>query len=106
MRFVLSLLIILLFWLQYELWVGKGSITEVRELRNAIELQKQQNKQMKERNEALVAEVKDLKSGLEAIEELARSEMGMIKKGETFYQIVDPDMTESEKNVTDKDTKE
>ena len=90
MRFVLILLIILLFWLQYDLWVGKGSLTEVRELRHAIESQKEENDQLKERNESLAAEVKDLKAGLEAIEELARSEMGMIKKDETFYQIVDP----------------
>ncbi len=90
MRIVLILLIILLFWLQYELWVGKGSLTEVRELRHAIESQKEENDQLKERNESLAAEVKDLKAGLEAIEELARSEMGMIKKDETFYQIVDP----------------
>ncbi len=90
MRIVLILLIILLFWLQYQLWVGKGSLTEVRELRHAIESQKEENGQLKERNESLAAEVKDLKAGLEAIEELARSEMGMIKKDETFYQIVDP----------------
>ncbi|MFK8068125.1 MAG: cell division protein FtsB [Gammaproteobacteria bacterium] len=90
MRFGLILLIILLVWLQFELWVGKGSRTEVRELKQAISLQKEENDQLKERNQALAAEVKDLKSGIEAIEELARSEMGMIKKGETFYQIVDP----------------
>lgn len=91
MRIALFLLLILLVWLQFELWVGKGSLTEVRELKQAIELQKQENERLKERNEALAAEVKDLKSGLEAIEELARSEMGMIKKDETFYQIVEPD---------------
>lgn len=90
MRLVLILLIILFFWLQYQLWVGKGSLTEVRELRYAIESQKEKNDQLKERNESLAAEVKDLKAGLEAIEELARSEMGMIKKDEIFYQIVDP----------------
>ncbi len=90
MRFGLILLVILLVWLQFELWVGKGSRTEVRELEQAIALQKEENNQLRERNQALAAEVKDLKSGIEAIEELARSEMGMIKKDETFYQIVDP----------------
>jgi len=106
MRLVLILLLILLVWLQFELWVGKGSLTEVRGLRNSIELQKKENEQLKERNEALTAEVKDLKSGLDAIEEQARSEMGMIKKGETFYQIVEPVKSDSKKAVPDKDRKE
>ena len=106
MRFVLIFLLILLLWLQFELWIGKGSLTEVRELRNAIESQKQENDQLKERNEALAAEVKDLKSGIEAIEELARSEMGMIKKDETFYQIVEPVEQQSDKDLKNKDKQE
>ncbi len=95
MRFVLIFLVVLLLWLQYELWVGKGSLTEVHDLTAVIEIQKKENEQLKERNESLAAEVKDLKSGMEAIEELARSEMGMIKKDEIFYQIVDPNKSNS-----------
>jgi len=104
MRLILILLIILLFWLQYELWVGKGSSAEVRELRTAIESQKKENEQLSERNKSLAAEVKDLKAGLEAIEELARSEMGMIKKDETFYQIVDPIQLQPHKNQDNQGT--
>ncbi len=105
MRLVLILLIILLFWLQYELWVGKGSLAEVRELRNAIESQKKENEQLSERNKSLAAEVKDLKAGLEAIEELARSEMGMIKKDETFYQIIDQIQLQTDSDQTKQDEK-
>ncbi len=90
MRLVVIILVLLLLWLQFELWVGKGSLTEVRQLREAIEQQKKENERLQERNEALSAEVKDLKAGLDAIEERARSEMGMIKKDETFYQIIEP----------------
>lgn len=64
-------------------------MAEVNRLQQAIEDQKAENKKLSERNEALSAEVKDLKQGYEAIEERARSELGMIKKDETFYQIVD-----------------
>lgn len=90
MRLILILFVLLFGWLQYELWVGKGSKTELMELRQAIESQVEENNKLKERNDALQAEVNDLKSGFAAIEELARSEMGMIKKDETFYQIVEP----------------
>jgi cell division protein FtsB len=90
MRLVLILLVIFFGWMQYELWVGKGSKTELRELRHAVEVQAEENNQLQERNDALQAEVSDLKSGIAAIEELARSEMGMIKKDETFYQIIEP----------------
>lgn len=62
---------------------------EVWALREAIEQQKQENQQLLERNTALEAEVQDLKQGLEAIEERARSELGMIKKDETFFQIIE-----------------
>lgn len=91
MRFLLLLLIVLLVWLQFQLWTGKGGQNEVRQLKHSIELQQQENAKLKERNAALQAEVNDLKSGVEAIEEFARSEMGMIKKDETFYQLVEPE---------------
>ncbi len=89
MNYIISILIILLIVLQYDLWVGKGSIVEVRELEAAIEVQKDENKQLKERNDALKAEVLDLKKGLEAIEERARTELGMIKNNETFFHVIE-----------------
>jgi len=88
-RAILSILVVLLLLLQYKLWFGDGSITEVRELERAIEAQRKENESLRQRNRALEAEVNDLKTGLDAIEERARSELGMIREGETFYQIVE-----------------
>jgi len=90
MKWMSLLLIVLLAGLQTRLWVGDGSLAEVKQLNEAVAKQKLSNKQLKERNETLAAEVMDLKKGLEAVEERARSELGMIKKEhETFYQIVE-----------------
>ncbi|HGX92744.1 MAG TPA: cell division protein FtsB [Candidatus Tenderia sp.] len=89
MKWIVTLLIAILLVLQYKFWVGSGSMAEVSRLTHAIALQKQQNEVQRERNAALDAEVNDLKQGVEAIEERARSELGMVKKNETFFQIVD-----------------
>jgi cell division protein FtsB len=89
MRALLWLLVILLVLLQYRLWVGDGSLAEVWRLYQQVEAQRAENQRLLERNQALEAEVKDLKQGLDAIEERAREELGMIKKGESFYQIID-----------------
>lgn len=89
-RWLTILLIALLLGLQYKLWVGEGSLAEIWSLHQAGEVQREENAGLKERNAALEAEVHDLKQGLDAIEERARSELGMIKDGETFYQIVEP----------------
>ena len=90
MRWISVLLIVLLAGLQTSLWVGDGSLAEVTQLSRAVEKQKLSNKRLKERNDTLAAEVMDLKKGLQAVEERARSELGMIKKQhETFYQIVE-----------------
>ncbi len=90
MKVVIAILLIFLSALQVKLWVGEDGIQELRRLERAIMEQEQENERLKERNQALDAEVKDLKEGLEAIEERARNELGMIKKGEVFYQIVEP----------------
>ncbi len=79
---------VLLVLLQFRLWVGDGSVAEVWGLRQQVEAQRTENAALRERNQALEAEVLDLKTGLAAIEERARSELGMIKEGETFYQVV------------------
>lgn len=88
MKWLLSLLIILFLLLQYKLWVGDGGIPDVLHLEKEVTKQKLHEQQLEERNAALAAEVKDLKQGLDAIEERARSEMGMIRKDEQFYQIL------------------
>jgi cell division protein FtsB len=79
---------ILLVLLQYRLWFGNGSLTEVRELRAARQALIEENRKLRERNQSLAAEVLDLKQGHAAIEERARSELGMIRADETFYQII------------------
>ena len=89
MKFAIVALLVLLLLLQYKLWFGDGNMQEVWHLEEAIEKQKNENTHLRERNAMLEAEVNDLKQGLQAIEERARSEMGMIKKGETFYQIIE-----------------
>lgn len=76
--------------LQYPLWFGSGGLLTLWQLQREIEHQRVENARLKERNLALEAEVADLKQGLAAIEERARSELGMVKKGETFYQLVEP----------------
>ncbi|VAW58229.1 Cell division protein DivIC (FtsB), stabilizes FtsL against RasP cleavage [hydrothermal vent metagenome] len=91
MKWLLSLLVILLLLLQYKLWVGDGDVPEVLHLQEEIEKQQQHKKQLEERNASLFAEVKDLKKGQDAIEERARSELGMIHKDEHFYQIIQSD---------------
>ncbi len=89
MKLLTVIMVFLLILLQYRLWTGNGSLVEVNLLKDEIEKVKNENENLKERNLSLTAEVFDLKQGHEAIEEIARSEMGMIKDGETFYQIID-----------------
>lgn len=89
MNYIISILLIILVTLQYDLWVGEGSIVEVRKLESAIELQTRENQILRERNDALQAEVLDLKHGLSAIEERVRTEMGMIKDDETFFHVIE-----------------
>ena len=90
LRWVLLGLVLLLGWLQYRLWFGIGSAGEVAGLEAQVEHQRRENSGLEERNAALAAEVRDLKEGVAAAEERARSELGMIKPGETFYRVVEP----------------
>jgi cell division protein FtsB len=87
--FAVALLIAVLA-LQYRLWLSDSGIREVHRLQNSVTVQTQQNVELKERNEQLAAEVKDLKEGLDAVEERARSDLGMVGANETFYQVVSP----------------
>jgi cell division protein FtsB len=93
MKFISLLFVVLLLWLQYRLWIGNGSLTEVHHLEQAKQVQAEENERLLERNLSLAAEVHDLKNGFEAMEEQARSEMGMIKKDETFYLVIDKSST-------------
>ena len=90
MRALAITLIVLLAFIQYPLWFGKGGWMRVRYLDQRLEEQRARNVQQTLRNAALAAEVLDLKTGLDAIEERARSELGMIKSNEVFFQILEP----------------
>ena len=87
-RLVPLALLLLLALLQYQLWFGVGSVPSAMRLRSQAEAQATENAGLAKRNAALQAEVADLKQGQAAIEERARTELGMVKKGESFYQIV------------------
>jgi len=89
-RVFAAALLIAVLALQYRLWLSDSGMREVRRLQNAVATQTQQNVELKERNEQLGAEVKDLKEGLDAVEERARSDLGMVGANETFYQVVTP----------------
>lgn len=88
--FLTCVLLVSIASLQWSLWVGKGSYFEVQKLQNLIADQREKNKILNTRNLALVAEVEDLSNGTAALEELARSELGFIKRGEIFFQINNP----------------
>jgi cell division protein FtsB len=87
-RLVPLLLVLLLALLQFQLWFGIGNVPSAMRLKSQVEAQDAENAALAKRNAALAAEVGDLKGGQAAIEERARAELGMVKKGETFYQIV------------------
>ena len=90
LRYAALILLILLIALQVKLWTGQGGVREVWRLQHRVGEQKAENAKLKTRNETLQAEVDDLKHGDEAVEERARSELGLLKPGETFYQVVEP----------------
>jgi cell division protein FtsB len=90
LRYVALILLALLIALEVKLWAGEGGMREVWLLQRKLDEQKVENQTLKQRNEALAAEVQDLKNGKAAIEERARSEQGLIKPGEVFYQVVEP----------------
>ena len=89
MKLVAAGLLALLLLLQVRLWVGEESVVAVWHLEAALAEQHEENERLRRRNERLAAEVADLKSGLEAVEERARHELGMVGRDETYYQFVD-----------------
>ena len=95
MKIIALVLLGLLIWLQYKIWLLDGGIPEIIQLEQEVEQVELEVKQLRERNQSLEAEVKDLKKGLDAIEERARSEMGMIKEGEIYYQVIESETEKS-----------
>jgi cell division protein FtsB len=86
-RFAAGLLVVLLLVVHAQLWSGRGSVRNVTELQRKLEEQKAANAKAQQRNDRVAAEVRDLKEGLEMVEEKARSELGMVKPNEIFVNV-------------------
>ena len=89
MKVFILLLFVLFVWLQYQLWIDKDGLRKLQHLKQNVAAQIDTNQEIIERNKVLAAEVEDLKSGQAAIEERARKDLGMIRQGEVFFQIID-----------------
>jgi len=90
MRWFIAVLAVLVLVLQYRIWIARDGAREVLQLRDAVTAQHDQNERLQQRNRQLGAEVRDLKQGFGALEERARSELGLIARNETYYQVVTP----------------
>ncbi|MBL6686020.1 MAG: cell division protein FtsB [Methylophilaceae bacterium] len=88
MKFLTVLFVILIILIQYPLWFSRGGWLNVFDLNNKYQNQKEINQELEKQNDALRAEVNDLKKGTDAIEERARDELEMIKEGEIFFEII------------------
>ena len=88
MKILIAVLLLIFIGLQYRLWFGDGSLSEVVQLTRELEIQKNKLNELEERNRILEAQVIDLQNGLDAFEEKARNDLGMIKQGETFIQLI------------------
>jgi cell division protein FtsB len=89
LRWVALILLLLLIGLQFKLWSDHGGMSEVNSLRISVKKQGDENDKLTQRNQALAADVADLKHGEQAVEARARGELGLVKPGETFYQVVE-----------------
>jgi cell division protein FtsB len=96
MRILLPILILILVFLQLKVWLGEGGLSDVRRLEQRVEEQAEENEALAQRNRELQAEVEDLRQGLGAVEERARSELGLIRENEEFYQVVPGEVQEAE----------
>lgn len=90
MRWFIAVLAALVLLLQYRIWLSPSGTREVLQLRDAVAVQTTENQRLIARNQQLAAEVRNLKQGFEAVEERARSELGLIGSNETYYQVVPP----------------
>jgi cell division protein FtsB len=96
MRTLLAILLLILILLQLKMWFGEGGFSDVRRLEQRVEEQVKENETLAQRNRELQAEVEDLRQGLGAVEERARSELGLIRENEEFYQVVPGEVQEAE----------
>ena len=100
MKWLAAALAVAIVLLQYRVWLSDDGVRQVTRLRQAVAAQGAENEQLAERNRQLAAEVRDLKTGLDALEERARSDLGMISRNETFYQVVPPAPAQTKRTPT------
>ena len=100
MKWLAGVLLVVVLLLQYRLWLSGDGVRELSRLSVSVERQKSENSELEARNKQLIAEVADLKAGMAAIEERARSELGMIGRNETFFQVVPHRPTRSAPSAT------
>jgi cell division protein FtsB len=89
MKIIIAIIILLIIHFQYRIWIGDGSVAQIDAYQQRLDVLKKQAEEKRQRNEALYAEVLDLRKGQEAIEERARDELGMIKEDETFFHVLE-----------------
>jgi len=89
MKIIIAIIVLLIVHLQYRIWLGDGSVAEIEAYQQRLDVLQKQVEEKRQRNEALYAEVLDLRKGQEAIEERARDELGMIKEDETFFHVLE-----------------
>lgn len=100
MKWLAAALLVIVVLLQYRLWLSEDGVRELKRLERAVAAQRAENERLADRNRQLAAEVRDLKKGMAALEERARSELGMIAANETFYQVVSPTPSAVEEDQT------
>ena len=100
MKILIAVLILIFIGLQYRLWVGGGSFADINRLDQQVNVQEVENTELEERNAILVSEVDELQTGMDAIEEHARNELGLIREGETFFLIIEEETPEQNSNVS------
>ncbi len=93
MKILLAVLILIFIGLQYRLWVGDGSFADIDRLDQQVSVQEMENAELEDRNAVLLTEVEELQTGMDAIEEHARNELGLIREGETFFLLIEEEQS-------------
>ncbi len=99
MKILIAVLILIFIGLQYRLWIGDGSFADMDRLEQQVSIQESENTELEERNDALLREVEELQTGMDAIEEHARNELGLIREGETFFLIIEEEQAGQNTNT-------
>ncbi|MAM71917.1 MAG: cell division protein FtsB [Gammaproteobacteria bacterium] len=104
MKILIAVLFVILLGLQYRLWIGEGSYADIDRLDAEVEMQTLENAELLERNASLQNEVQELQEGMDAIEEHARNELGLIREGETFFLIVEDENQQGRSSAAENDS--